>query len=171
MVGGGGGAAGSTVMTKAGREAVSVPSLTLITIGLEAPTSATAGVPLSLPVEVSNAAHEGLPVIAKLSVLALASEALGWNVYASPATAVVAGFPEMVGGSGGVSTPTVISNAGSDAVCAPSLTLMTMPLSVPTSPAPGVPTSWPVSALKVAHAGLLVIAKVSPFPEAPEALG
>ncbi len=37
--------------------------------------------------------------------------------------------------------------------------------------APGVPTSWPVSTLNVAHAGLLAIAKVSPFPEAPEALG
>jgi len=80
MVGGGGGAAGVTVMVKAGREAVCVPSLTLIAIGAEVPTSAAAGAPLSLPVVVSKAAHEGLPVTAKVSALALASEALGWNV-------------------------------------------------------------------------------------------
>ena len=77
MLGGGGGAAAVTVMVKAGREAVWAPSLTLITIGLEVPTSAAAGVPLSLPVFESNAVHEGLPVIAKVSLLALASEALG----------------------------------------------------------------------------------------------
>jgi hypothetical protein len=77
MVGGGGGVAVVTVMLKAGKEADWVPSLTLITIGLEVPTSAAAGVPVSLPVVVSNAAHDGLPVIAKVSVLVLASEALG----------------------------------------------------------------------------------------------
>jgi hypothetical protein len=49
MVGGGGGAAWLTVIVKAGSEAVSVPSLTLITIALEVPTSTAAGVPLSLP--------------------------------------------------------------------------------------------------------------------------
>jgi hypothetical protein len=76
MVGGGGGAE-LTVMVKAGSEADWLPSLTLITIGLDVPTSAAAGVPLSLPVAVSNAAHEGLPVMAKVSVLVLASEALG----------------------------------------------------------------------------------------------
>ena len=102
MLGGGGGAAASTVMVKAGREAICAPSLTLITIGLEVPTSDAAGVPLSFPVFVSNAAHEGLPVMANVSLLDLASEALGWNVYASPTTAWVLGVPEMVGGAGGV---------------------------------------------------------------------
>ena len=77
MLGGGGGAAVVTVIVNAGREAVCVPSLTLIVIGLDVPTSAAAGVPLNRPVVVSNAAHEGLPVMAKVSVLALASEALG----------------------------------------------------------------------------------------------
>ena len=89
-------------MVNAGREAVCAPSLALITIGLEVPMSEAAGVPLSLPVFVLNAAHEGLPVMANVSLLALASEALGWNVYASPTTAWVLGDPEMIGGSGGV---------------------------------------------------------------------
>jgi hypothetical protein len=77
MVGGGGGALAATVMVKAGKEAVSVPSLTLITIGPEAPTSAAVGVPPRSPVLVLKAAHDGLPVMEKLSVLPLASEALG----------------------------------------------------------------------------------------------
>ena len=102
MLGGGGAAAASTVMVKAGREAVCAPSLTLITIGIEVPTSDAAGVPLSFPVFVLNAAHEGLPVMAKVSLLPFASEALGWNVYASPTTAWVLGVPEMVGGVDGV---------------------------------------------------------------------
>jgi hypothetical protein len=72
MLGGGGAAAASTVMVKAGRDAVCAPSLTLITIGLEVPTSDAAGVPVSLPVFVSNAVHEGLPVMAKVSLFALA---------------------------------------------------------------------------------------------------
>ena len=102
MLGGGGGAAWLTVIVKAGSEAACAPSLTLITIGLEVPMSDAAGVPVSFPVFVSNAAHEGLPVMAKVSLLDLASEALGWNVYASPTTAWVLGVPEMVGGAGGV---------------------------------------------------------------------
>lgn len=77
----------------------------------------------------------------------------------------------MIGGAGGVSTATEMLNAGSDAVCAPSLTLMMMPVAEPTSAAPGVPTSWPVVAMNVAHPGLLAIEKVSPLPEASEALG
>jgi len=77
MLGGGGDAAGLTMMVKVGSEAACAPSLTLITIGLEVPTSVAAGVPLSLPVFVLNAAHAGLPVMAKVSLLALASEALG----------------------------------------------------------------------------------------------
>jgi hypothetical protein len=171
MLGGGGAAAASTMMLKAGREALCAPSLTLITIGLELPTSDAAGVPLSLPVFVSNAAHEGLPVMANVSLLALASEALGWNVYANPTTAWVLGVPEMVGGVGGVSTPTEMAKAGSDAVSCPLFTLMTMPESEPTSAAPGVPASWPVFSLNVAQDGLFVIEKVSAVPEAPEVLG
>jgi hypothetical protein len=77
----------------------------------------------------------------------------------------------MVGGVGGVSVLTVIVKAWSEAVRAPSSTVMTMPESEPTSAAAGVPLSWPVVVLKVAHAGLLVMAKVNPLPEVSETLG
>jgi hypothetical protein len=77
----------------------------------------------------------------------------------------------MVGGAGGVSSAMVIVKAGNSADCDPSLTLMTMPASEPTSADPGVPASWPVAASNVAHPGLLVIEKVSVFPEASEVLG
>ena len=77
----------------------------------------------------------------------------------------------MVGGVGGVWLPTVMSNAGSAVVCPASVTVMTTPESVPTSLAPGVPTSCPVALLNVAHEGLFVTEKVSPLPEACETLG
>ena len=127
--------------------------------------------PLRLPVFVSNAAHEGLPVMAKVSMLALASEALGWKLYARPATAWVPGVPEMAGGAGGVLTPTEMVKAGSDTLWYPSLALMTMPESEPTSVGPGVPVSRPVFALNVAQDGLFVIEKVSGLPEALVVLG
>ena len=79
-------------------------------------------------------------------------------------------MPEIVGGVGGVLTATVIAKAGSEAVCDPSLTLMTIPESLPTSAALGVPVSWPVAESNVAHAGLFVIEKVSALLD-PEALG
>jgi len=60
--------------------------------------------------------------------------------------------------------------AGSDALWCPSLTLMTMPEVEPTSVAPGVPLSSPVVALNAAHAGLLLIEKVSALLDA-ETLG
>ena len=81
------------------------------------------------------------------------------------------GVPEIDGGAGGVSTETVMVNAGSDAAREPSLTLMTMSESAPTFAASGVPVSLPVVASNVAQAGLLVIEKVSFFTEAPEMLG
>jgi hypothetical protein len=55
----------------------------------------------------------------------------------------------------------VIVNAASEALAVPSLTLITMPWSVPTSPDPGVPLSWPVAELSVTHCGRLVAEKVS----------
>jgi hypothetical protein len=81
----------------------------------------------------------------------------------------VFGVPEMVGGAGGVSTPTEMAKAGSDTLWCPLLTLMTMPESEPTSAAPGVPLSCPVVALNVAHAGLWVTEKVRLL--VPETLG
>jgi len=83
----------------------------------------------------------------------------------------VAGVPEMTGGGGGALFATVIVNAGSAALVAPSLTLMTIPGSVPTFAAPGVPASWPLPESKFAQAGLAAIEKVSFAPLASLALG
>jgi len=47
----------------------------------------------------------------------------------------------MTGGGGGAAFATVIENAGSDALDDPSLTLITIPGSVPTFAAAGVPDS------------------------------
>ena len=66
---------------------------------------------------------------------------------------------------------TVIANASSDADAVPSLTLITIPLYVPTSLADGVPLIWPVAMLNVAQAGLLVIENDSVWPAGPLAVG
>ncbi len=58
-----------TVSVKAGRDALKVPSDTLITIPAVAPTSALAGVPLKAPVAVLKVAHVGLFAMLKLSVV------------------------------------------------------------------------------------------------------
>jgi hypothetical protein len=172
MTGGGGGAAAATLIAKAGSDALRDPSLTLITIPESVPTSAAAGVPLNWPVAVLNAAHDGLPTMEKTSFAPDESEAAGWNRYAFATVALVPGVPEIVGGGGGVlSAATVIAKAGSDALAVPSLTLITIPGSVPTSAAGGVPLSSPVAVLNVAQEGLPVTAKVSALPLASEALG
>jgi hypothetical protein len=66
---------------------------------------------------------------------------------------------------------TVIAKAGSEALATPSLALITMPGSVPTSAAAGVPLSCPLAMLKLAHAGLLVTENVSPLPAGSLAVG
>jgi len=66
---------------------------------------------------------------------------------------------------------TVIVKVGSAADALPSLTLIAMPGSVPTSAAEGVPLSCPVAALKLAHGGMLVIENVRVLPEGSLAVG
>ena len=83
----------------------------------------------------------------------------------------MSGEPEITGGGGGAVFTTVIENGGSAAADDPSLTLITMPGSVPTFAAPGVPDSWPVELLNFAHEGLAAIEKVSFAPLASLALG
>src|SRR6202035_4821418 len=76
---------------------------------------------------------------------------------------LVAGVPEMLG----VSTPGVctwIENAGREADCVPSLTLIRMLPQVPASAECGVPESSPVLELKVAQAGAFTMLKVSARP-------
>jgi len=66
---------------------------------------------------------------------------------------------------------TTIENGDNDAESVPSVTLMTMLASVPTSPVPGVPDSWPVVVLKAAQVGLFWIENVSAFPAGSLAVG
>jgi hypothetical protein len=70
-------AADATVIAKAGSDADPDPSLTLITMPEVVPTLASAGVPLRLPVALLNVAHEGLPLIEKVSVPPLGLDAVG----------------------------------------------------------------------------------------------
>jgi hypothetical protein len=52
-----------------------------------------------------------------------------------------------------------MENAGSDALSRQLVTLITMSVTVPTLAASGVPLRVPFPSLKLAHAGLFVIAK------------
>jgi hypothetical protein len=69
----------ATVIANAGNEALATPSVTLITIPGEVPTSAAAGVPLSCPVAMLKLAHEGRFVIEKVRPLPAGSLAVGVN--------------------------------------------------------------------------------------------
>ena len=64
-------------MVNAGSAALEVPSLTLIMMFEYVPTLAAVGVPLSWPVLVLKAAHEGWLAIEKVSVLPLGSVVVG----------------------------------------------------------------------------------------------
>src|SRR5262245_30173685 len=61
--------------------------------------------------------------------------------------------------------------AASDALAVPSLTLITMPVVVPTLAWPGVPVSRPVAVSNEAHAGRFVMLNVSVLPSGSEAVG
>jgi hypothetical protein len=66
---------------------------------------------------------------------------------------------------------TLIAKAGNAAEEPPSLTLITMPASVPTLAAAGVPLSRPLPVLKPAQDGLLTMEKVRACPEGSVAVG
>ena len=66
---------------------------------------------------------------------------------------------------------TLIANAGSELVCTPSLTLMTMFEYVPTWLLEGVPESIPVEVLKLAHDGMFSTENVSAVPLAALVVG
>jgi hypothetical protein len=84
---------------------------------------------------------------------------------------LVAGVPEIVGARFAAAL-TVIANGASDTPAAsPSLTLMTMPLNVPTFWLVGVPDSRPVPVLNVAQLGMFAIVKPSVSLSASAALG
>ncbi len=81
--------------------------------------------PLKRPVDVLKLAHDGLFAIEKVSACPSGSDAEGWNEYAAPTVAELAGVPEMVGAPFDVDF-TVIENAGSEAVETPSEARITM---------------------------------------------
>jgi hypothetical protein len=166
-----------TAMPKAGSDADALPSLTLITMLPYVPTAEGPGVPSSAPVFTLKVAQAGRFAIAKVSGSVLASAAVGWNTYCVPCLAVVGGVPVIVGalfvGVGLVpgGAVTVMLNGASDAVLRPSLTEITMLLYVPVFALCGVPRSWPLVALNVAHAGRLRMVYVRALPSGSVATG
>ena len=76
------GEAGATVIVNAGRLAVAVPSVTLITMLANVP--AAVGVPWSRPVLGVNTSQEGRLVIKNVNGLLSASLAVGVNEYSVP---------------------------------------------------------------------------------------
>ncbi len=122
-----------------------------------------------MPVATLKVAQDGRFCTLNESASPLVSLACGVKVYAVPAVAMVAGVPEMVGGLAGAET--VIEKAGSEALAEPSLTEITILEKVPTLAVVGVPESWPVAVLKLAHAGRSEIEKVSLSPLGPLAVG
>ena len=91
-----------------------------------------------------------------MSVLPSGSDALGWNAYAWPTVADVAGLPLMTGAR--LPVATVIENGASEALTVPSDTEIVMPLNVmPAKLLLGVPDRRPVELLKVAQLGLFAM--------------
>src|SRR3970040_1517641 len=88
-----------TAIANAASWALAWPSLTLIAMLLNVPTSALVGVPCRRPVLDVNVAQVGRLVMLNVNVWPLGSLAVGVNVYAVPTVAVVAGVPEMIGGT------------------------------------------------------------------------
>jgi hypothetical protein len=87
-----------TVIVNAGNEALAEPSLALITMPVNVPAFAAAGVPVSWPVVVLKLAQLGLFAIANVSVPPSGSLAVGVNEYTAPTPTVTAGVPDIVGG-------------------------------------------------------------------------
>ena len=77
--------------------ALASPSETEILMPLYTPTSASVGVPLSLPVDVLKLAQPGFPVIENVSVSLSESSAVGVKLYALFAFTWLGGLPEIVG--------------------------------------------------------------------------
>lgn len=96
-----------TWMLNAGRAAEAEPSLTLMTMLANVPTSELVGVPLSLPVLVLKVAQEGMFWMLKLSVAPDGPVAVGVKEYSCWAVTCAPGVPLIVGAGGGVPLETV----------------------------------------------------------------
>ena len=103
------------------------------------------------------------------------SLAVGWKLYLVAAVTEVAGVPEIVTveAEGVPPEPEVtwIENVRSSATDRPLFTMISMLLYAPTLPAVGVPDSFPVVPLKVAHEGFCTIENDSVRPPPPEVVG
>ena len=86
-----------TSRLKAGKEALRLPSETVITILLVIPTSALVGVPVNAPVAVLKLAHDGLLLMLYTSVSASTSPAVGVKLYGLSCATLADGVPLMVG--------------------------------------------------------------------------
>jgi hypothetical protein len=157
-----------TVIENGGNETFTEPSVTMIVMFAYVPTLAAAGVPLSPPEAELNVAHTGLFAMLKRSGSPSASRAEGWKLYGEPITTEDGAAP--------LSTGAVLSRLlarieklDSARVLVPSLTAMRMSVHQPTEE--GVPESWPVVLLKLAHAGLLAIVKRRPVLSGSLTLG
>src|SRR5882672_1675780 len=104
----------STTRVNGARLAASCPSLTEIVMFAYVPALVTAGVPESRPVVALKLAQGGRFAIVYDNALPSGSLADGVKLYAVPATAVVAGVPEICGARlVGEGLMTVRSNGGS----------------------------------------------------------
>ncbi len=103
---GGGVGLGAAVMviTNGGSEALFEPLVTVIVISAVSPTSLLAGVPVICPVFVSNRTQPGFPAISNVRAWPLGSDAVGWNMYMSPACTDAGGVPLMTGAEGSGTT-------------------------------------------------------------------
>ena len=119
--------------------------------------------------EVLKLAHAGMFWMLKVSVMPLGPDAVGVKLYTEPAVTPVGGVPEMVGGLAGLGLETVMLKAASALVWKPSVTLITMPATVPGCV--GVPDNWPVVALNVAHVGAFCAENVKGVPSAALVVG
>ena len=149
----------NTSILKAVSAALNSPSLTLITIPVVMLTSLLPGVPMSAPVVVLKLAQLGLLLMLNVSGSLSGSLAVGAKLYEASCTTLVAGVPDIIGAS--LRLITSILKAGSVTLNSPSLTLITIPVVMPTSLLPGMPVSVPVVVLKLAQLGLLLMLNVS----------
>ena len=139
-------------MLKAGRLALSEPSVTVMTRPENVP--GVVGVPLMLPVLAFNDAHVGKPCTLKVRVSPLVSAATGVNEYRVPAVPVLDGTPVIVGATFGAADTVMVKASSATAAALPSDTLMTMLGNVPARELPASAHSFPVLVSKAAHAGL-----------------
>jgi len=136
-----------TSMLNAGSVACVMPSVALMMMLRNVPVLIV--LPVSRPVEVLKAAHDGQFATEKRTVRVV-PVALGWNAYVVPAGTLTTGVPLSLSDVEDV-PPTVMLNGGNDVREKPSLAVITMLENLPV--ALGVPRRRPVLVSNVVHEG------------------